>query len=74
MPTIKDFGTFKVHMFFRDHAPPHFHVVGPDFRARVRIADAMILDGSMPAPVSRRVRRWAAANRALLESKWKEYQ
>ena len=73
MPTIEDFGAFKITIYFGDHNPPHFHVVAADFAAQVRIDDLSILKGSLPAPVLRRVRRWAQANRALLESKWKEY-
>ena len=70
MPTIKDFGAFKVYMYFHDENPPHFHVEAPDYRARVRIDRVEVIGGAMPSKTWRRVRRWAAANRALLEETW----
>ncbi len=74
MPTIKRLKGIRITMYFADHAPPHFHVIGVGFAARVTIADATILSGALPSPVSRRVTRWARANRAFLESKWAELE
>ncbi len=70
MPRIKDFGGFQIWMYFEDENPPHFHVEGPDFSAKLRIDDLTVIAGSLPAMVRRRVRRWVPANRALLNAKW----
>jgi len=35
MPTIKDFGGYKITLYAEDHNPPHVHVIGPDFQAKV---------------------------------------
>ena len=39
MPEIKRFGSFKLLMFFQDEKPPHVHIKGVDFAARVRISN-----------------------------------
>ncbi len=74
MPRIHDFGSFSIHIYFEDHNPPHFHVVGPDFHAGVTIEDPSIIGGDLPHGVLRRVRRWALANRALLDRFWAQYR
>ena len=73
MPTVADFGAFKITMYFGDHNPPHFHVVSADFAAKVRIDDLTILAGSLPPNVLRRVRDWAEGNRETLEKSWQEF-
>src|SRR5947209_1194873 len=35
MPTVKDFGAYKVTLYAADHNPPHVHIIGPDFQAEV---------------------------------------
>ena len=37
MPTIHDFGPCKIYMYFGDHGRPYYHIVGPDFTAKVLI-------------------------------------
>ncbi len=39
MPEIKRFGSFKLLMFFQDENPPHVHVKGADFTAKIRISN-----------------------------------
>ena len=76
IPTIKDFGAFKITMYFGDHNPPHFHIIGAGYRASVRIADQAVMatKGKLPPRVLMRARRWAADKRAALEAIWIEYQ
>lgn len=69
MPTIKDFGGCKIHMYFEDHNPPHFHVVGPDFAAKIALSDLSVLSGSLPRK-ARKALEWAEENRDLLEEFW----
>jgi hypothetical protein len=73
MPTVHDFGNFKVYMFFRGHNPPHFLVRGPGFEAKVTIDEPRVLAGELPLGVFRAVRRWAIANRDLLDQRWNAY-
>ncbi len=70
MPTIHNFGSFRITMYFGDPNPPHFHVAGSDISAKIRIDDLEIMAGDLPPGVRRRVMRWAAANRGNLLAAW----
>ena len=58
-------------MFFADHPPPHFHVLGRDGAAQVRIDTLEIIASSGRIDL-REALDWAAENKALLEAKWRE--
>ena len=58
-------------MFFADHPPPHFHVLGRDGAAQVRIDTLEVIATSGRIDL-REALDWAADNRALLEEKWRE--
>lgn len=73
MPTLKDFGSFRIVMFFRDHNPPHVHVIVPSGeRAKVAIGDSRVIASTLPAKILHRARTWIAENRAVLMAKWNE--
>lgn len=72
MPTVKDFGEYKVTLYAADHNPPHVHVIGPDFQAKVRIADAEVIAGAIPPRHRREALSWISANRQRLLEKWNE--
>ena len=72
MPTVKDFGGYKITLYAEDHNPPHVHVIGPDFQAKVRIADAKVFAGAIPARHRREALAWVATNRGMLMTKRKE--
>jgi hypothetical protein len=72
MPTVEDFGGYKITMYFEDENPPHVHVIGTDFQAKVRIADAAVFVGAIPPPHRRRALKWISANREKLKAKWDE--
>jgi hypothetical protein len=72
VPTIEDFGAYKVTMYAEDHNPPHVHVVGPDFQAKVRISDAEVFAGAIPPRHRREALSWIAANRVNLMERWDE--
>jgi hypothetical protein len=72
MPTAKNFGSYRIMLFAEDHNPPHVHVIGPEFQAKVRIADAAVFAGSIPARHRREALAWIAANRDRLMAKWNE--
>ncbi len=48
MPEIKRFGSFKLLMFFQDENPPHVHIKGADFAAKIRISNGDLLAGDVP--------------------------
>jgi hypothetical protein len=74
MPEIKRFGGFKLVMFFQDENPPHVHIMGAGFAAKVRISNGDVLAGVAPARVLREARRWIQQHRTELASLWDEFQ
>jgi hypothetical protein len=55
-------------MYFADHNPPHFHVLGRDGAAQVAIDSLEVIAVSGRVDL-REALGWAAANRALLQAK-----
>ena len=74
MPEIKRFTGFKLLMFFQDENPPHVHVRGPDFVAKIRISNGDLLAGDAPRKVVGQARRWIEAHQAELLERWDEFQ
>jgi len=58
-------------MYFADHPPPHFHVLGRDGAAQIAIGSLEVIATSGRIDL-REALEWAAANIALLEAKWAE--
>jgi hypothetical protein len=48
MPRISQFYGIAVYMYYRDHAPPHFHAIYAEHEAEIEIATASVLDGRLP--------------------------
>jgi hypothetical protein len=59
-------------MFFADHNPPHFHVLGKQGAAQVRIDTLEVIAESGKIDLDEAL-AWAAENRAFLEAKWAEF-
>jgi hypothetical protein len=74
MPEIKRFGGFKLLMFFQDENPPHVHIRGAGFAAKVRISNGDVLAGAVSAKVLKEARRWIQQHRTELTSLWDEFQ
>jgi hypothetical protein len=70
MPEISRFFGIVVTMYFNDHNPPHFHVRYEGYRAKVRIADAAIIDGELPQRVGALIAEWAHIHRDALDRNW----
>jgi len=47
MPRICRLRNVTLYVHANDHAPPHFHVVGPNSNAQIRIDDLQILRGQI---------------------------
>lgn len=71
MPRLIRFTTSEIAMYFADHNPPHFHVLGRDGAAQVRIdtLEVIVTSGRIDL---REALDWAADNKALLETRWHE--
>lgn len=74
MPEIKRFGGFKLLMFFQDENPPHVHIKGADFAAKIRISNGDLLAGDAPNKVLKKSRQWVEAHQAELLEMWDEFQ
>ena len=66
MPEIRRFGSFKLLMFFQDENPPHVHIKGADFAAKIRISNGDLLAGNAPNRVLKQARRWVEEHQAEL--------
>ncbi len=70
MPTIKEFGSFSIHMYYKEHGHPHFHVLGSDFAAKVLIDELAVVRGKLPPKVYKKAVAFARDNHELLIAEW----
>ena len=59
MPRISSFYGITIYMYWRDHAPPHFHAQYAEHWAKITIEQGSILDGSLPPRELRLMERMA---------------
>ena len=52
MPEISRFLGIVIAMYFKEHAPPHFHAKYEEQRAAFSILDLRIIEGSLPRRVA----------------------
>ena len=70
MPRISAFFGITVAMFYREHAPPHFHAVYGQYEALVGIDPVLVLEGRLPRRAQSLVFEWAAMYQAELRHDW----
>ena len=70
MPKISLFYGILIQMFWKDHAPPHFHVRYAEFKARIDIRTLEVLSGDLPRRALVLVLEWAQEHRAELMEDW----
>lgn len=71
MPKFKQFDGFQIDVRSRDHNPPHFHVIGPDFEALVRMDTMALMAGRIPRKALAEAVAWASAHRTELTDEWR---
>lgn len=71
MPRLQRFSTTEIAIYFADHPPPHFHVLGREGAAQVAIESLEVIAMSGRVYL-REALEWAEANRTFLEAKWVE--
>ncbi|MGH9291727.1 MAG: DUF4160 domain-containing protein [Acidimicrobiales bacterium] len=74
MPRLAEFYGIVIYMYWKDHAPPHFHAIYGGDEAQIRIEDARVMEGSLPTTANRLVREWAEAHRDELKANWERAQ
>lgn len=60
----------RIEVHANEHAPPHFHVTGPDVDATFAIADCAYLQGNIDGREERLVRWWFERSRPLVIAAW----
>ncbi|MEX2255128.1 MAG: DUF4160 domain-containing protein [Acidimicrobiia bacterium] len=67
---ISSFFGIVIAMYYDDHAPPHFHIVGGGRTGRIAIQSLEVWSGDLSPRELRLVRVWADAHRAELLASW----
>ncbi|MSP87412.1 MAG: DUF4160 domain-containing protein [Alphaproteobacteria bacterium] len=72
MPTVAIVDGVRIMIFPFDHEPPHVHAFGADFRLKLAIAEASVLEvrGVIGPAMLRRLQGWMMARRAKLNELW----
>ena len=70
MPTISQFFGIVIQMFWREHAPPHFHALYAEHEALIEIRTLDVIGGKLPRRAMALVLEWAALHRVELMEDW----
>ena len=74
MPEISRFLGIVIAMYFKDHNPPHFHVLYNEYDAEIEIKTLAILDGELPPRVFGLALEWAGLHKEELLDVWNSIQ
>jgi Domain of unknown function (DUF4160) len=70
MPRICQFYGIAIYMYYRDHAPPHFHAIYGEHEAEIAISTSKAIVGSLPRRARSLVSEWATSHREELQDNW----
>jgi len=73
MPTIVTVQNIAIRVYPNDHPPAHFHLISPEFHAKIAIDGLEILETSTNERNLRPALDWAAANLDTLRAAWRRY-
>lgn len=71
MPTISVFYGILIQMFWREHAPPHFHALYAEHEALIDIRTLAVIRGSLPSRALTLVQEWATVHQNELMEDWR---
>ena len=71
MPKISQFFGILIYMYFRDHAPPHFHAKYGDFEGMIGLDPIRLIEGDLPPRVLGLAIEWATMYSKELNNAWK---
>ncbi|MGV7224587.1 MAG: DUF4160 domain-containing protein [Nitrospinales bacterium] len=69
MPEISRFLGIIIAMFYKDHAPPHFHAIYSEYEITVEI-DSGVINGRFPRRALRLVLEWLELHKDELLENW----
>ena len=70
MPIISLFYGIKITMYYKDHAPPHFHASYAGNTAMIDILDNVVLKSALPKRQLKLVLAWAELHKDELMQNW----
>jgi hypothetical protein len=70
LPRISYFYGIAIYMYYRDHAPPHFHAIYGSEEIEIAIRSRRVLKGWLPARAMSLVRQWTKLHEAELLDSW----
>jgi hypothetical protein len=70
VPRLSEFYGITIYMYYRDHAPPHFHAIYGQFEATIGTDPIRILEGKLPRRAQSLVLEWAALYQQELRENW----
>ncbi len=70
MPTISIFYGIVIQMFWKDHAPPHFHALYGEYEAQIDIRTLQVIEGRLPRRALQLVLDWAELHKTELLEDW----
>ena len=70
MPRISEFFGISIHVFHREHPPPHFHARYGGSEVLIEIDHLSVIDGWLPPRVLGLVIEWATQHRDDLRRVW----
>jgi hypothetical protein len=70
MPTISRFFGIVIQMFWREHAPPHFHALYESHEALIDIRTLEVIKGRLPGRALALVLEWASQHHSELMEDW----
>ena len=70
MPTISTFYGILIQMFWKDHAPPHFHALYAEDEALIDIRTLGVMEGQLTRRALALVFEWAQEHRPELLEDW----
>jgi hypothetical protein len=71
MPTISQFFGIVIQMFWREHAPPHFHALYAEHEALIDIRTLEVIGGRLPKRALGLTIEWAVEHREELMEDWR---
>lgn len=74
MPTVSRFFGIIIQMFWREHAPPHFHALYGEHEALIDIRTLEVIAGRLPKRALSLTIEWAIEHRHELLENWKRCQ
>ena len=72
MPTVERFNRCRIKMYFKDHAPPHFHIVTTVTNVYLWLSNRSKYWRADSRDVTEAL-TWAKTNRDTLRRLWREY-